>query len=374
MNWEGRPGGDSEATCQPVSNGASQQISAYDGLFDALRDHGCDVKETGQDKAISQCPAHPDRNPSLSITKTAGRTLVYCHAGCDTVEVLAAINRTMADLYDEPYHDRRYGDVYARYEYPGGRVVLRTADKQFPQPGNNKDRSLYHADRIGDEKIIYFVEGEEDVHAVEAHGGAAVCSAMGAGKAKHADLTPLAGKHIIVVADKDRPGRGHAALVAELLDGTAASVRIVEAAVGKDASNHLGAGKTLDQLVAVDDVPGRRLVVTRGSQVTLLPLEWWEPGLVLHAAINLLAGREGKGKSTIAASWAARETQAGGTVLWIGSEEPREQAIAPRLTAAGANMDRVIFVDVETNMTISALIFPLDLPAIERLSSTTASR
>lgn len=65
----------------------------------------------------------------------------------------------------------------------------------------------------------------------------------------------------------------------------------------------------------------RRLVVTRGSHVKAKKLVWWELGLILQYAINLLAAREGKGKSTVASSWAARETRNGGTVLWIGTEE-----------------------------------------------------
>jgi hypothetical protein len=109
----------------------------------------------------------------------------------------------------------------------------------------------------------------------------------------------------------------------------------------------------------------RRLVVTRGSEVKAKRLVWWEPGLILHSAINLLAAREGKGKSTIASSWAARETRSGGTVLWIGTEESREHAIVPRLIAAGADMARVIFVDVETDVGTGALVFPLDLHRIE---------
>jgi hypothetical protein len=116
-----------------------------------------------------------------------------------------------------------------------------------------------------------------------------------------------------------------------------------------------------------DVIPGRHLIVTRGSQVKAKKLIWWELGLVLQYAINLLAAREGKGKSTVASSWAARETRNGGTVLWIGTEESREAAIAPRLIAAGADMDRVIFIDVETELGTGALMFPLDLHAIEKV-------
>lgn len=112
---------------------------------------------------------------------------------------------------------------------------------------------------------------------------------------------------------------------------------------------------------------GRRLVVTPGSSIKAKKLVWWEMGLILQYAINLLAAREGKGKSTVASSWAARETRNGGTVMWIGTEESREHAIVPRLIANGADMDRVIFVDVETDLGTGALVFPLDLYRIEQV-------
>ncbi|MEX7470586.1 AAA family ATPase [Mycobacterium adipatum] len=109
----------------------------------------------------------------------------------------------------------------------------------------------------------------------------------------------------------------------------------------------------------------RSLIVTRGSNIKAKKLVWWEAGLILQSAINLLAAREGKGKSTVASSWAARETRNDGTVMWIGTEESREHAIVPRLIANGADMDRVIFVDVQTDLGTGALVFPLDLRGIE---------
>lgn len=112
-------------------------------------------------------------------------------------------------------------------------------------------------------------------------------------------------------------------------------------------------------------IPGRRIVVTRGSAVAPRRILWWEQDIVVKAAINLLAAREGEGKSTVAASWSARETHSGGTVMWIGTEESREHAQVPRLIAAGADMDRVIFIDVEVSAAgggvFGALQFPLDL-------------
>ena len=31
----------------------------------------------------ARCPAHDDRDPSLSIRDAGGKVLVRCHAGCD---------------------------------------------------------------------------------------------------------------------------------------------------------------------------------------------------------------------------------------------------------------------------------------------------
>jgi hypothetical protein len=301
----------------------------------------------------ARCPSHEDRNPSLSVTNTDGRTLIYCHAGCATEDVLAAAGLTMADLYDAPYRDDRWGDVYAEYTYPGGRRVLRTADKQFPQPNkaNNKTRDLFRSDQIGDATTVYVPEGEEDVYAIEAAGGAAVCSAMGAGKAHLADWESVRGKHAIIVADKDEPGRKHATQVAERLTGVAASVRIVEAAVGKDPADHIAAGKTLDQLVPVEcEIPPAAL--TRLADVEPERVSWLWPGRIPLGKLVTLDGDPGLGKSTLALSIAAVVTTAGkwpdgtvcthpGGVLLLSAEDGLADTIRPRLDAAGADVTKV---------------------------------
>ena len=75
--------------------------AAYDRLIDALRAAGKTVRHDSDTKAMAQCPAHPDRNPSLRLTAVPGKVLVYCHAGCDTeTHVLPALSLTWADLFD----------------------------------------------------------------------------------------------------------------------------------------------------------------------------------------------------------------------------------------------------------------------------------
>jgi len=70
---------------------------AYDRLLDALRSHGSKVITRGATSS-AQCPAHDDRNPSLSVRPIEGHVLVYCHGGCDVDDVLAAINLAKKDL------------------------------------------------------------------------------------------------------------------------------------------------------------------------------------------------------------------------------------------------------------------------------------
>jgi hypothetical protein len=41
----------------------------------------------------ARCPAHDDRNPSLSIRDVDGKVLVRCHAGCEQARVIAALRR-----------------------------------------------------------------------------------------------------------------------------------------------------------------------------------------------------------------------------------------------------------------------------------------
>jgi len=48
------------------------------------------ARKAGRDWA-ARCPAHDDREPSLSIRDAGGKVLVHCHAGCDQRDVLAAL-------------------------------------------------------------------------------------------------------------------------------------------------------------------------------------------------------------------------------------------------------------------------------------------
>jgi hypothetical protein len=45
------------------------------------------------------CPAHEDRTPSLSIREDGGRILLHCHAGCDVLSIVNAVQLDLGDLF-----------------------------------------------------------------------------------------------------------------------------------------------------------------------------------------------------------------------------------------------------------------------------------
>jgi hypothetical protein len=62
---------------------------------------GVKVSKPGSWMAL--CPAHEDRSPSLSIRELIdGRVLLHCFSGCETADVLKAIDLTISDLFLKP--------------------------------------------------------------------------------------------------------------------------------------------------------------------------------------------------------------------------------------------------------------------------------
>jgi hypothetical protein len=82
--------------------------------------------------------------------------------------------------------------------------------------------------------------------ALERAGAAATCNPGGAGKWRDEYAETLVGATVVIVADRDKPGRKHARQVETSLRKAGCSVQVVEAAEGKDAADHLAAGYGLD--------------------------------------------------------------------------------------------------------------------------------
>ncbi|MET8169294.1 DUF3987 domain-containing protein [Streptomyces sp. NPDC005329] len=241
-------------------------MSARDRVLDALQNHGSRGRG-----AHWQCPAHEDRSPSLTIGHGEKGAVVKCHAGCPTEDVVAALGLTMADLFDEPLEQRVRPQVVAEYPYVDehGEVLMvvrrlepgydgeRKTFRQFRPDGrpgvSGIRRVLYRLPDVIRQAqaggVVVVVEGEKDVESLANLGVVATCNVGGAGKWSDDYTAALHGAaEVVVIADRDEPGRKHAATVADSVQRAGIPVRVLEPARGKDMTDHIGAGLTFDDL------------------------------------------------------------------------------------------------------------------------------
>jgi len=235
------------------------------------------VKGAGQGKWSALCPAHEDKNPSLSVgLGEDGKVLLHCHAGCSHKDILATLDLKEKDLFsdtcyanavsesaEEAQADRIaeallnngksasgvIGEVSScTYDYvdSNGNLlyqVLRRSGKKFRQRRpdgqggwvwNIKDtpRVLYNLPAVASapvEEWVFIVEGEKDVDNLRALNIAATTNSGGTGKWNQVDDdSVLNGRGVAILPDNDEPGRKHANDVAMALHGKAKVVKIVE--------------------------------------------------------------------------------------------------------------------------------------------------
>ncbi|MFI6496661.1 AAA family ATPase [Nonomuraea typhae] len=361
-------------------------MTAVERVLEALRLRNLVVKE-GAGQYTAQCPAHDDRSPSLSVRPADGKVLLYCHAGCDSRDVAGALELSVADLFDEQAAQDSRPVVVASYAYIDEQgEVLYFVDRLFPkgfrQRGARGQATTRGARRVpyrlpevlaarDSRRTVYIVEGEKDADRLASLGVAATCNSMGAGKWREEYARYFAGMDVVIVADKDRPGLAHAKQVQASLTGVAASVRTVEAAEGKDVTDHLRAGYGLDDLRLVEEAPQerseeKRLIPARRAQVTWAcdikpePVVWaWQDGngRIPAGSLSVAGGREGTGKSSFGIWLAAQITRGTlpgsfyGTprqVLYVAVEDSWTQTLVPRLMAAEADLSRIGRFEVMT--------------------------
>lgn len=246
--------------------------NAFDEALLAL---GCQIRGKS-----ATCPWHDDKNPSASILESAdGGWRLHCHRcdrGGDVFDLREqAGGRPVADQLREaraaapgaprPQSDARSvqpepklfasldeialklgGTIESRYDYanPDGgtielaifRVRLSDGRKTFRQASPwrgawrmeapAKPWPLYNRAAMREADRVVVVEGEKCVEALRQAGIVATTSPCGAGKAKEADWTPLAGKTVYLWPDNDpkdpktgkRTGIDHMRDVERILD------------------------------------------------------------------------------------------------------------------------------------------------------------
>ena len=205
-------------------------------------------KQTSPSQFEACCPAHDDRNPSLSIgIGEDGVIVLTCHGPCDTTAVVAALGCELADLFPPKPEQVRARRIAATYDYRDETGVLlyqavRYHPKDFKQrrPDGHGDwiwklgntrRIPYRlpellADTSGE---LWLFEGEKDADRAAALGLCATTAAQGAasfGRTAEAMRAVARDKHVHIVQDEDDGGDIYAAAALAALRPVAASVTV----------------------------------------------------------------------------------------------------------------------------------------------------
>jgi hypothetical protein len=214
------------------------------------------------------CPAHGDRNSSLSIGwNRNGRIMIHCHAGCTRGRILRALGvdaravappKSASSLTCYDYRDEngtllfqvtRRAPKVIRNRRPDGRggwVNNRHGVRLVPYRLPEVIAGIARRD------TVFICEGEKDADRLATLGLCSTCNPGGAGKWRSEYSEMFAGADVVVLQDNDDAGKQHAHIVAKALNNVAASVRMLllpGLPPKGDVSDWLDAGHTLDQLL-----------------------------------------------------------------------------------------------------------------------------
>lgn len=273
------------------------------------------IKEEHGNKCKAICPAHPDKEASLSIAYdgSKGGTALFCHAGCETSDIVSAAGLKIRDLFDKPLQKDSEGkantssNIEAVYQYKDkdGNVLfekVRFRPKRFSQrrtvkgltiwgleagtyyetfPGSKnfsmKERKnntaveveavqpvIYNlpavVEGINYNQTIYIVEGEKDVDNVNKLGLIATCNFDGASKSvrkpkwRREYNETFRGAKVVLIPDNDDPGRAHMENIAENLYDIAESIKIINLpglSPKGDISDWLQVDHTKEELITI---------------------------------------------------------------------------------------------------------------------------
>ncbi len=210
------------------------------------------AKRAGDGSWVACCPAHNDKNPSLSITDVEGRDtpLLHCHAGCEFTEIVNNIPQWPRSNTEHEWEQiTAFGPDYInprRYIYKDENdlpvyMVERTFNgtgktfKQYTIKDGTIKRGIegvprlpYRLPEIQKHSVIYICEGEQAVDAMWLYGYPATCNSSGANNWKEEINPYFKDKTVIIIPDNDIPGRKHALKVAEHLHDTAKTIIIAD--------------------------------------------------------------------------------------------------------------------------------------------------
>ena len=227
----------------------------------SILSHFNGVKQTGTNTYMALCPAHDDKNPSLSIrySDEENRICLHCFAGCDRKEILRCAGLNEKDLFERKYTMKK---TEYTYHYENGEVAYRKF--RFEREGGKKSFSFekpdgtkglenvrrvpYNLPAVLDASTVYFVEGEKCAEALIENGLTATTLDSGSNSKWQAEYAKyFEGKQVYVIPDHDTPGKSYANRIARSIPG-AKILPLPGLAEKEDVFDWLAAGHTVQEL------------------------------------------------------------------------------------------------------------------------------
>lgn len=272
-----------------------------------------------RDRAQCKCPAHPDKQASLTVSKGKRCTLLHCHAGCSLENILAAAGLEKKDLFYEPenreMHWKRYIEsrehrkIEATYDYvssvtraytftkirlEGKKMLFGILDDNhftYGLKGQSRKqlKAIYGSlesikKAIRENKPVFIVEGEKDADTLNRQGYTAFTyGGVNDWQSDFAEL--LRDANVIILADNDEPGKAVAKRIYDDLKGIARSRKVIVPMpdVPKaDISDYFEAGHSKEEFEAL--INGTTLQKNRAATATDSPKYILEQLNVLRAS------------------------------------------------------------------------------------------
>lgn len=262
------------------------------------------------DKSQAKCPAHDDKQASLTISKGKKCTLFYCHAGCRLDDILSAAGLEKKDTYydAEPQQTnwrdfvegREKRKIEAVYNYISlsgsySYTKIRLEGKKFIYGilqngrfeyglGHDTPRKSYKAiygsvqalnKAISEGKPLFVVEGEKDCDTMTKQGYAVfTCGGCSDWQADFATL--VQGAEVYILADNDAAGRRVAETIFNDVQAVAKCVKIITPMPDipkADITDYFEAGHSkeeFEQLLKQDTVTENRIWAEEQEEIDLL--------------------------------------------------------------------------------------------------------
>ena len=336
-----------------------------------------EYRETGQDKYSACCPAHEDRQASLSISLgDNGKPLLYCHAGCEFADIKKALGfsarEANASRASKP--KKRHASMQAAIDAvartvnePIAETVLHLYENgkpvggaiRFNLEGGGKTFRQIHADgnawlsgagdnlwpvfKLNDlpaEGPIFLHEGEKACLAGWKIGLPSTCCKGGSNQPHKTDWSTLAGREVVIMPDNDEPGEKFAATMVGILQDHGCRVKVLRLNGRPEGGGDLadivegydGTHEQLQSLVITlaNDAPIEPpkpkaepgLLLQKFSDIQEREIDWLWKNRIIVGGVTIVTGPVGNTKSLFTIDLATRVS--------LGSPHPDKSGTCPQ--------------------------------------------